>query len=82
MDGQLALGLTQDLSKSGVEVEALGSEIELLLGYVPGVDLGGDLLGHHGPDTLHGRDRNVRFDQPFRPNSCGGCDRITAVPTM
>ena len=49
----------------------LGSQIELLLGDVPGVDRGGDLLGRHRPDTLHGRDRRSGGGAPYRLDSSG-----------
>ena len=35
VDGQLAAGLAQDAAQAGVEVQALGGEVELLLGDLP-----------------------------------------------
>ena len=48
VDGQLAARLTQDLAQAGVEVEALGGEVELLLRDRPRVDRRSGLLGGHG----------------------------------
>jgi hypothetical protein len=48
VDGQLAPRLTQDATEARIEVQAVGSEVELLLRDVPGVDPGGNLLGGHG----------------------------------
>ena len=62
MDGQLSFGFAQDLAQTRRETEVLSSKIELLLGDVPCVDRGCDLLGRHWPDTLHGRDH--RSERP------------------
>jgi hypothetical protein len=51
MDGQLAAGLAQDEAHPGVEVQALGGQVELALGDFPCIDLG-DLLGGHGRTSL------------------------------
>ena len=48
VDGQLAARLAQDAAQAGVEVEALGGKVELLLGDLPGIDRRGDVLGRHG----------------------------------
>src|SRR6266566_1967128 len=47
VDDQLAAWLAQDAAQAGVEIESLGGEVELLLGDLPGVDCGSDLLGRH-----------------------------------
>jgi hypothetical protein len=45
VDGQLAARFAKDAAEAGVEVEALGGEVELLLRDLPGIDSGSDLLG-------------------------------------
>jgi hypothetical protein len=60
MDGQLAFGLAQDLAQSRERLRRSAARSNWLLGDVPCVDRGSDLLGRHRPDTLHGRDRQSR----------------------
>ena len=57
MDGELAPRLAQDEAHARVEVEALGGEVELSLGDLPGVDARSDVLGGH-------RRRNLRVGRP------------------
>ena len=38
VDGELAAWLAEDAAEAGVEIEAVGSQVELLLRDVPGVD--------------------------------------------
>ncbi len=47
VDGELAAWLAEDAAEAGVEVESVGSEIELLLGDVPGVDGRRDVFRRH-----------------------------------
>jgi hypothetical protein len=51
VDRELAAWLAQDEAHPGVEIEALGCEVELALGDFPCVDMG-DLLGGHGRRSL------------------------------
>ena len=55
VDGELAAGLAQDAPEAGIQVELLGGEVELALGHVPRIDVGGDLLGSHEDRTLKAR---------------------------
>ena len=52
MDGELATRLAQDEAHAGIEIEAIGREIELALGDRPGVDRRSDGLGGHGMENL------------------------------
>ena len=65
VDGQLAARLAQDAAQAGVEVQALGGQVELLLRDLPGVDRRGDVLGRHGWTDLRVR----RSGRP--PLGCG-----------
>ena len=47
VDDELAARLTEDLAQSGIQVQALGGEVELLLGDLPGIDRRSGLLGGH-----------------------------------
>ena len=47
VDGELAARLAQDAAEAGVEVEAVGSQVELLLRDVPGVDRRRDVFRRH-----------------------------------
>ncbi len=86
VDGELAARLAQDLAQSRVEVEALGGQVELLLGDVPRVDaaprparwswravppFGRPGRGRPGPGSSPGRPHGA-------PPSCprGACDAV------
>jgi hypothetical protein len=47
VDRELAARLAQHAPEAGVKVEHLGGEIELMLGDLPGVDLGRSVLRRH-----------------------------------
>jgi hypothetical protein len=47
VDGQLAPRLAEDAAEAGVEVESVGSQVELLLRDVPGVDRRRDVFRRH-----------------------------------
>ena len=56
MDGQLAARLAQDAAQAGIEIQAIGGQIELLLCDVPRIDPRSDMLGGHGGMNLRACD--------------------------